>query len=490
MASRKASLTTRKSPKSKAVSKPTPTKTASETVPTASGPVIVGIAGSAGSLIALQRFFDAMPSDSGMAFVVVTHLSPEHESHMAALLQSHTGMPVTQVTRKLPVRANQVYVIPPSKNISITDAHVEVSEFTEPRSQRSPIDFFFRTLARSHRDAVAIILSGGGTDGSVGIKDVKEEGGLLMVQDPEEAEYASMPNAAIATNLVDVVLTTRDLAAKLMEFARQLPPFPGEVESLSEHEWTTVQAILAQVQRRTKHDFSQYKRSTVLRRVRRRMLLNSQESLEGYLDYLRAQPPEAFALLNDLLIGVTNFFRDHEAWAALKKVVIPLLFRSKDVGEPIRAWRAGCASGEEAYSLAILFQEVASERCESRTIQIFGSDIDEDSLTRPREGLSPAAIEADVSPQRLEQFFTRRGDHYQVRRELRDMILFTPHSVLRDPPFSRQDVVVCRNLLIYLQRDVQQYVLDIFRYALSPGGYLFLGNSETVSGKEQFFQPK
>lgn len=456
--------------------------------PVVSGPTVVGIAGSAGALTALQTFFSALPVDTGMAFVVVTHLSPEHESHMAALLQTHTSMEVVQVNGRMPVLPNHVYVIPPSKNISITDAHVDVSEFTEPRSKRTPIDFFFRTLARSQGDAVAIILSGGGTDGSVGVKDVKEEGGLLMVQDPEEAEYASMPNAAISTGLVDVVLPTRQLAGKLIEYARQLPHVPVDAETLGEHEWAVVQSILSQVQRRTKHDFSQYKRSTILRRVRRRMLLNNYSTLEEYFEHMRSHSSESFALLNDLLIGVTNFFRDHEAWDALEQNVIPQIFKQKPLSEPLRVWSVGCASGEEAYSLAMVLLEVATTLEENRSIQIFASDIDEDSLARAREGLYPAAIEADVSTERLERFFTRQGNHYQVRRDLRDMILFTPHSVLRDPPFSRQDLICCRNLLIYLQRDIQQYALDTFHYSLNPNGFLFLGNSESTAGKETLFQ--
>ena len=282
-------------------------------------------------------------------------------------------------------------------------------------------------------------------------------------------------------------MAAQKLAAKLMEYAWQIPHLPPEAEQVADREWGIVEAILAQVQRRTKHDFSQYKRSTVMRRVRRRMLLNNHATLEAYLEYTRSEPTEAVALLNDLLIGVTNFFRDHEAWAALAREVIPAIFKYKDPGHPIRVWSVGCASGEEAYSLAILLLEHASALEERRTIQIFASDIDEDSLARSRDGIYPSAIEADVSPERLQRFFTRQGNHYQVRRELRDMVLFTPHSVLRDPPFSRQDLIVCRNLLIYLQRDIQQHVLALFHYALNEGGYLFLGSSESVSGKESAF---
>src|SRR5512143_2372295 len=386
-----------------ALARPRPAKGPGAPRDNGSGLTIVGIAGSAGALAALQSFFSALPAETGMAFVVITHLAPEHESHMAPLLQQHTRMTVMQVSRRMAVKPDHVYVIPPGKNILISDSHVDVAEFAEPRSQRGPIDFFFRTLARSHDEAVAIILSGGGTDGSVGGKEVKEEGGLLLVQDPEEAEYASMPNAAIATGLVDVVLRVRELADTVVKYAQQAPAQPSDDEVLDEEGSGIIQNILGQVQRRTKHDFSQYKRSTVLRRVRRLMLLNGQPTLEAYLEHLRTHPSESFALLNDLLIGVTNFFRDHEAWAALKKEVIPQIFKKKDPAEPIRVWSVGCASGEEAYSLAILFQEVASELEEIRPIQIFASDIDEDSLGRARQGLYPAAIEADVSEERLER---------------------------------------------------------------------------------------
>ncbi len=469
-------------------SRPKPDEAPEERPVAPSGPTIVGIAGSAGSLAALQKFFSTLPGETGMAFVVVTHLSPEHESHLASLLQPHTQMIVTQVTRKIPARANHVYVIPPGRNILISDAHLDVAEFSEPRSKRAPIDFFFRTLGRSRRAAVAIILSGGGTDGSVGMKDIKEEGGVVMVQDPEEAEYPSMPNAAISTGLVDVVLPVAELAARLMKYSKHISKMRLDPDVLDGQEWGLMQSILGQVQRRTKHDFSQYKRSTVMRRIRRRMLLNSHSSLESYLDYMREHPAESFALLNDLLIGVTNFFRDHEAWEALARDVLPQIFRQKDMGNPIRVWSVGCASGEEAYSLAMLLLEAGAALDENRTVQVFASDIDEDALARSREGLYPAAIEADVSPERLERFFVRQGDHYQVRRDLRDMILFTPHSVLRDPPFSRQDLIVCRNLMIYLERDIQEYILDIFHYSLAPSGYLFVGSSESIAGKEAFFQ--
>jgi two-component system CheB/CheR fusion protein len=455
------------------------------------GLTIVGIGASAGGLAALQSFFGALPSDSGMAFVVVTHLHPEHESHMAELLQKHAQMPAMQVTKRVKMEANHVYVIPPGHSILMTDTHLDTREYKELQDRRTPIDHFFRSMAQSgYSDPVAIILSGGGTDGSVGIKDVKEVGGLIMVQQPEEAEYDSMPRAAISTGLVDIILPVDQLATKLVEYVQHQPRLPHDAGQLSAAELEILQRILAQVHARTGHDFSQYKRSTVLRRVERRMQLNGFHSLEAYMAYLRGNASEAQAMFNDILIGVTNFFRDRASWELLQESVIPELFRQNQAHQErdeIRAWSIGCATGEEAYTLAILLFEEAAKQDIHTQIQIFASDLDERSIARARDGLYPAAIEADVSPERLECFFTREGEYYRVKRELRDAVLFTNHNVMRDPPFSRQDLVVCRNVLIYLQRTVQDRIFDIFHYSLNPGGYLFLGTSESVEHLPDLF---
>ena len=310
-----------------------------------------------------------------------------------------------------------------------------------------------------------------------------------MVQHPEEAEYDSMPNAAIQTGLADVVLPVRELAEKLVEYSRQAPRLPVNAEELTEQELETIQRILAQVHVRTGHDFSQYKRSTVLRRIQRRMQINGFTTLEAYLEYMRSNASEATAMFNDILIGVTNFFRDRAPWEALAERVIPALFADKRADEKIRLWSLGCATGEEAYSLAILLMEYASKLDIHYEFQVFASDPDEASLIRAAcEGIYPSAIEADVSEERLEQFFTRHGNHYQVKRDLRDAVLFTNHSVLRDPPFSRVDLVACRNVLIYLQRQVQDNVFDILHYALNPGGYLFLGSSESAEQVSHLFE--
>jgi two-component system CheB/CheR fusion protein len=449
---------------------------------------VVGIGASAGGLNPIQKFFEDMPVDTGMSFVVVTHLHPEFESHLPDLIQARTEMQVTQVTKQVPIEPDHVYVIPPNRNIVVTDSALSTTEFEEPRGHRTPIDGFFRSLAKAHHGAIAVILSGGGTDGAVGVKDVKEVGGLLLVQHPDEAEYDSMPNAAIQTGIADVILPVTELVDKLVDYHRHIPQVPSREEELSEKDLDTIQRILAQVHARTGHDFNQYKRSTVLRRIQRRMQLNGYGTLTSYLKYLRTNASEAALMFNDILIGVTNFFRDRASWEALEQNIIPKLFQDRGGGETIRVWSLGCATGEEAYSLAILLLEQAAKMDTRVEIQVFASDLDDGSLIRAREGVYPAVIEADVSQERLQNFFTVRGDHYAVKRELRDVVLFTNHSVLRDPPFSHVDLIACRNVLIYLQRHVQDSVFDIFNYALNPMGYLFLGNSESAEQVPHLFE--
>ncbi len=449
---------------------------------------IVGIGASAGGLKALQEFFEALPSNTGLAYVVITHLHPEHESYLAELLQRHTHMPVQQVTGLVSAERDHVYVIPPNRELVMQDSHIDITEFKEPRGQRAPVDYFFRSLARGHPNSVGIILSGGGTDGAVGVKAIKEDGGLLMVQHPGEAEYDSMPRAAIATGLADVVLPVKELAQKLVQFTRFAPPLPSNAEELTEQQLELVRRIIAHVHARTGHDFSQYKRATLLRRIQRRMQIYGVSTLETYLETLRQNPTEATALFNDLLIGVTSFFRDRESWVKLAMDVIPRIILKQENAETVRAWTIGCSTGEEAYGLAILLFE-AFDKLETRPqVQIFASDLDENSIRRAREGLYPAAIEADVSPERLARFFTRQGDHYRVRREVRDVVLFTHHSVLRDAPFSRLDLITCRNLLIYLERDIQATVFDVFHYSLRSNGYLFLGGAESIEATHELFQ--
>jgi len=451
-------------------------------------PVVVGIGASAGGLEALSAFFDTIPPDTGLVFVVVTHLAPDYKSLLDELLQRHTQMPVLQVQEEeLPIRPNHVYVIPPNRQLVLSDTTLNTGEFEGPRAGRAPIDIFFRSLAAVHAEPIAIIMTGGGSDGALGARSVKEAGGLLMVQDPQEAAHDSMPQAAIATGLADVVLPVRELAAKLVEISRRQVQVPIDPLRLTSEQQDTLQRILTLLQSRTNHDFRQYKQSTVLRRIQRRMQLNGYETLEGYLPFLRQNSEEAAALFSDLLIGVTNFFRDEASWQTLEQEVIPQLFAGKDSHAVVRVWSVGCSTGEEAYSLAMLLLAHASTLDERPRIQVFATDLEDVALARAREGLYPEAISTDVSAERLERFFTKEGAYYRVRREVRDLILFATHSALRDPPFSRLDLIACRNMLIYLQRPLQDNLFELFYYALRSGGFLFLGSSETADSASDLF---
>ena len=451
-------------------------------------PIVVGIGASAGGLEALSAFFDTLPPDTGMTFVIVTHLSPNHESILDELLQRHTAMPVIQVQAEdVAIAPNHVYIIPPRHQLVLTDHHLRTGEFENRRAAHAPIDIFLRSLAARHAEPIAVILSGGGSDGALGVRSVKEAGGIVLVQEPQDATHDSMPLAAIATGVVDFVLPVRDLARKLVEINRHRVQVPNDPHQLSPEQHDALQRILAQLQSRTGHDFRAYKPTTVLRRVQRRLQITGHETLDGYLLYLRQSPDEVRALLRDLLIGVTNFFRDEESWRRLTEEVIPELFKDRTATDVVRVWSIGCSTGEEAYSLAMLLLEHAATLDDAPQIQVFATDMDEESLNKARDGLYPDTIAADISPERLGRFFTREGTHYRVWREVRDIVLFATHSVLRDPPFSRQDLVVCRNLLIYLQRPLQDNLFEIFYYALNPDGFMFLGSSESADSAADLF---
>jgi two-component system, chemotaxis family, CheB/CheR fusion protein len=440
--------------------------------------VTVGIGASAGGVQALQAFFDAIPQNTGAAFVVVVHLDPQSRSDLPAILAARTSMPVTQVGKPEQLRPNHVYVIPPDRRLRMSDHEISTAEFDEPRGQRAPIDLFFRSLAEQHGDGFAVILTGAGSDGAIGVRAVKEAGGIILVQDPNEAEYPSMPRSAVATGIADVVLPVRELAERLVELIQNKDLLTAtDTRKLDEE---VVRRILAHLRVRTGHDFSKYKRSTVLRRIARRMQVTRTDDPQDYYEILRDTPEEAQALLADLLISVTTFFRDNEVFDSLKLNVLPHLFNLKDPATPIRVWVPGCATGEEAYTIAILLLEEAAPHEVRPPIQVFGSDLDARALAIAREGRFPLTIEADVSEDRLRRFFTRDGDQYRVRQEVRDIVLFASHSVLRDPPFSRIDLISCRNLLIYLDRELQEQTCSTFHYSLNPGGYLLLGASETA----------
>ncbi|MEZ4618800.1 MAG: CheR family methyltransferase [Caldilineaceae bacterium] len=452
---------------------------------------MVGIENSIGRQVnrPLRTFFAELPDDTGMTFVVIMHLSPEYESTLPSLLQPYTTMPVAQVTAYVEMEPNHVYVIPPAKRLLVTEGHLDLADFEMPRGRRLQIDTFFRSLAEHHGDGAAIILSGGGSDGAVGIQSIKEGGGLILVQDPAEAEFDSMPRSAIATGLVDLVAPVAELVAQLVAAKRtraalELPSDPAQLTNASEQ---ILIQILTQLRLRTGHDFAGYKRGTILRRIGRRMQLVQASTLGDYIQRLRQSDEEADLLYRDLLIHVTEFFRDREAWETLKQEVIPQIFAGKGRDDHVRVWTVGCATGEEAYGLGILLLEHAATLPHPPHIQIFASDLGRTALDFAREGTYPEAIAANVSEERLTRFFEQDNSHYRVRNELRELVLFTPHNLLQDPPFSKLDLIICRNLLIYLQRPIQERVYESFHYALRPDGYLFLGSAETVDDINALF---
>ncbi|HMF25597.1 MAG TPA: chemotaxis protein CheB [Pseudolabrys sp.] len=449
-------------------------------------PVIVAIGASAGGVHALQAFIGALPEKSGAAFVVVVHLDPEKRSELSHILGLRTRMPVVQVEDNEKLKADHVYVIPPDRRLQLVDHKISAVEFDEPRGQRSPIDMFLRSLAERLGDGFAVILSGAGSDGAIGVRAVKESGGIILAQDPDEAEYSSMPRSAIATGVVDFIMPAQDLGhrlADLIAIKQSTNDF-----ATTRFDEDVLRRVLSHLRVRTGHDFSKYKQSTVLRRIARRMQVSRTETLQDYYEFLRDNAEEAQALLGDLLISVTTFFRDAEAFQVIVKEALPGLFNDKDPSEPIRVWVCGCATGEEAYSMAILLLEEVANYELRPPIQIFGSDLDSRALAFAREGRFPAAIEADVSEERLRRFFVHEGDHYRVRQEVRDIVLFAIHDLLKDPPFSHVDLISCRNVLIYLDRDLQDQVCTTFHYALNPAGYLLLGSSETADHPPGLFR--
>lgn len=447
---------------------------------------VVGIGASAGGLGALRTLFSSMPPSPGIACVVVVHLSPEHESHLVSLLQPYTSMPVAQVTDTVAMKPNRIYVIPPNANLNSIDTHLRLTQLEERRIERAPIDHFMRTLATTHDGtAIGVILTGSGSDGSLGLRQIKERGGLTVVQDPAEAEYDSMPRNAIATGMIDVVSSLRDIPAEILGFCQtqpQLPVLGDDTDAdddihLGEAEAVTFEKIVWELERRTGHELHVYRRANVLKRLGHRMRVRHVETLNGYLDVLREHHGEAQALANDLLLTVTEFFRDSEFYERLERRVIPsLLDRKQNHGDRLRAWSIGCSTGEEAYSLAMVMMEQAAERAVRPHLQVFASDLSDEMLKRAREGVYPLEVAVTVPPERLDRFFTKHPGYYRVHREVRDVVVFASHNVFRDPPYSHLDLVVCRNLLRELQPEVRRGVIRLFHYALEPHGLMIVGS--------------
>ncbi|MDO8710824.1 CheR family methyltransferase, partial [Pseudomonas sp.] len=468
---------------------------------------VVGVGASAGGLQAIKLFFENMPHDNGMAFVIILHLSPDHQSIADKIIQESTRMPVLQVTKTVPIEKNHVYVISPAQRLTMNDGVLEVSSNDPHGSRHASIDLFFRDLAEVHRErAFCLVLSGSGSDGAVGLSRIKEHGGITMAQAPEDAEFDGMPRAAIETGNVDLVLPVVEMPQKLLELWRNsqeisLPtandPDLQTFASVSERDAALAEQllhdILIQLRTGTGHDFKHYKRATVLRRIERRMQVTAQPDLGAYYRFLQNNPEETKALLGDMLIGVTNFFRDREAFEALERDVLPQLVSAAVSAQPekeeIRVWSAGCSTGEEAYSLAMLLNDQLQLDASKASLQLFATDIDERAISIGRAGLYPQAIVTDVPPTRLRHYFVKEDDHYRIRKEIREKVLFAKHSLLSDPPFSQIDLIVCRNLLIYLDREVQREILQMFHFALRPGGFLFLGSSESADACHELFAP-
>ena len=454
---------------------------------------IVGIGASAGGLAAIEAFFSGMPPDSdpGLAIVLVQHLAPDHDSILTQLVQRCTRMEVVEVHDGMQVQVNCVYVIPPNRDMAFLSGALHLLEPAAPRGHRLPVDFLFRSLAQDQQErAIGIVLSGTGSDGTLGVRAIKGEGGMVMVQTPETTEFDGMPRSALATGLVDFELPAAEMVAQLLAYIANIfgktllpsPPVQPKMEN-------ALKRIFILLRAKTGHDFSQYKPNTINRRIERRMAVHQVEGVDSYVRYLQQTPVEVEALFRDLLIGVTNFFRDPDAFKLLEEQVIPKLFENKPAGSVIRVWVAGCSTGEEAYSIAILLQERMDQLKGGCKVQVFATDIDSRAVAVARAGIYPAGIAGDITPKRLANFFKAEpdGSTYRIQKSIRDMLIFSAHDVNKDPPFSKLDLVSCRNLLIYMGSELQKRLISLFHYALTPAGMLFLGTSETLGDFAHLF---
>ena len=452
--------------------------------------LVVGIGASAGGVQALQEFFQNVPASSGIAWVAILHLSPDHDSQLTQILQRVAAIPVMKVTEKIKVEPDHIYVVSPSQHLVVQDENIVPLANMQIEDRRAPVDIFFRHLAEAFGPrAVCVVLSGTGANGSIGLKRIKEMGGVAFVQNPREAEFNEMPRNSIATELVDEVLSVAEIPVAIINYRNNIGSVTISVdtEKRSEQQQQALREIFTQLRIRTGHDFTNYKRPTLLRRIERRINMRNLSDLPSYADLVSKNPNETTALLKDLLISVTNFFRDAKPFQSIEEDVLPALLREKKSEDEVRIWVVGCATGEEAYSLAMLFAEQLYGAIDPPKIQIFATDIDEAAIAVAREGLYTINEAADVSAERLRRFFTREGEGYRVRREIREMVLFANHNFLKDPPFSRLHLISCRNVLIYLNNVAQERVMETFHFALNPGSFLFLGTSESVEVASDLF---
>lgn len=451
---------------------------------------IVGIGASAGGLEALESFFKNMPPDSGLAFVVIQHLDPNFKNMLPELLQKTTLMAVSQIKDKLKVCPNHIYVIPPNKTLTIENGFLHLSIPKEERGLRLPIDTFFHSLALDQLDkSVGIILSGMGSDGSEGIKEIKKNKGLVLVQDPTNAKSASMPQSAIAKVNPNCVAPADKLPVKLMVLL-QSKPIANDEERMTLKERQNLDTIIVLLREQTGHDFTLYKKSTLIRRVERRKGIHQIDKIQNYVRFLKENPKEVELLFKELLIGVTNFFRDTLVWEKLKNQVVPDVINQLPDGYTLRAWIPACSTGEEAYSLAIIFKEVIDTLAPTRniTLQIFATDLDTDAIDKARKGIFSDYIVGDVSLDRLRKYFIQEEEGYRISTSVREMVVFAPHNVTKDPPFTRLNFLFCRNMLIYMEPTLQKQLMELFYYSLVPGGVLLLGSAETLGRNNKGFE--
>ena len=462
--------------------------------PAASFP-IVGIGASAGGLEALEQFLKGVPPASGLAFVVVQHLDPHHKGILVELLQRSTPLPVRQITDRMTVEPDHVYVIPPNRDLSILHGVLHLLEPAAPRGLRLPIDYFLRSLAADRQErSIGVILSGMGSDGTLGLRAIKERAGAVFVQSPASAKFDGMPRSAIDAGLADRVAAAEDLAGQIVAYQRHVPLLNARPDApLPDTEQSGLEKVVLLLRAHTGHDFSLYKKSTLYRRIERRMGLHQLAKIADYVRYLRENPQEGELLFKELLIGVTSFFRDPPVWEQLKTEVLPALLAARPAGAMLRAWVPACSTGDEAYSLAMVFRE-AVEQAQQRSgkathwsLQVFATDLDKDAIDKARNGVYTANIAADVTGARLDRFFVQTERGWRVGKEIREMVIFAPQNLVMDPPFTKLDLLSCRNLLIYLEADLQKKLLPLFHYSLNPGGVLVLGSAETTGRAGEMF---
>jgi len=452
---------------------------------------IVGLGASAGGLEALEAFFSHMPSDSNMAFVIIQHLSPKHKSIMGSLLSKSTQMPVSEIESEMNIQPNHIYLNPPDKNVIIQNGKLKLMIPVKTDRINLPIDCFFRSMADDLSEkAVCIILSGTATDGTLGLKAVKGGGGIAMVQDPNSAKYDGMPRSAISTGIVDFILPVEKLPGELVKYVKA--PYVAAVKkvtSTNDNYAEYIQTIFALIRQSTGHDLSHYKQTTIRRRIERRLAVHQIAKIADYIKYLEKDSAEVDILFKDMLIGVTSFFRDTEPFKILKEQFLPGFLKNRQPDSLIRIWIVGCSTGEEAYSLAILFLEVMELVKQHHNVQFFASDIDADAIERARQGVYPDSIAADVSKERLNKYFVKEDNTYRIKKQIREMIVFAVQNVIKDPPFSKIDLISCRNLLIYMDTPLQKKVMPLFHYTLKPDGIMLLGTSESIGEFTDLFSP-